>query len=390
MWGHRFGAVTETSKPSTEFRTFSEIAIFRNYVDNARMKRSRRASWIVSGVVGLAVVVVMAFLFWPRPITLSSQRSGDADLLARIGAPEGHRSLVVTIVDLDAAQPVRRAGIGADENTLFEAGSLTKALTGLALADSVRRREVRLDAAVGKYLDLGETAAADVTVGELATHLSGYPRLGGRTSWIGLATNLTAGNPYGADRDQVLAEARSADTGGRGAYEYSNLGAAIAGQAAAEAAGLGYPEYIQKRLFGPLRMSSTRIAESPVVARGLTDRGRPSDPWVMNGYAPAGGAVTTGADLTKLARAVLERRAPGVEALDPLADAGDADRRIGLFWQHSRVGDAHVSIVWHNGRTGGYASFMGFDLSQRRAVIVLSDVSRNVDDLAVRLLTDPR
>ena len=332
----------------------------------------------------------MAFIFVPRPITLSSERSGDPDLLTQVGTPPGHRNLSVTIVDLDAPQPVRRAGIGADENTLFEAGSLTKALTGLALADSVRRGEVRLDAPVGEYLDLGETAAADVTLRELATHHSGYPRLGGQTYWSGLVTNFTAGNPYGADRDQVLAEARSADTGGRGVYEYSNLGAAIAGQAAAEAAGLGYAEYLQQRLFGPLHMTSTRVADAPVVAKGLTDRGRPSEPWVMNGYAPAGGVITTAADLTKLARAVLERKAPGVNALDPLAEAGDADRKIGLFWQHSLVGENDVPIVWHNGRTGGYASFVGFDLAQRRAVIVLSDVSRNVDDLAVRLLTEQR
>ena len=258
----------------------------------------------------------MAFLFWPRPITLSSERSGDPDLLAQIGTPEGHRNLVVTMVDLEAAKPVRQANFGADENTVFEAGSLTKALTGLALADSVRRGEVRLDAPVGEYLDLGETAAADVTLRELATHHSGYPRLGGQTYWFGLMTNLTAGNPYGADRDQVLAEARSADTGGRGAYEYSNLGAAIAGQAAAEAAGLNYAEYLQQRLLGPLGMSSTRVADEPVVAKGLTERGRPSEPWVMNGYAPAGGVITTAADLTKLTQAVLTRRAPGVSALE--------------------------------------------------------------------------
>ena len=43
----------------------------------------------------------------------------------------------MAVVDLDADQPVRQAFIGADQGTLFEAGSLTKALTGLALADSV-------------------------------------------------------------------------------------------------------------------------------------------------------------------------------------------------------------------------------------------------------------
>ena len=46
-------------------------------------------------------------------------------------------------------------------------------------------------------------------------------------------------------------------------------------------------------------------------------------------------------------------------------------------------------ITWHNGRTGGYASFLGFDLAERRAIIVLADVSKNVDALALRLLNQP-
>ena len=321
---------------------------------------------------------------------MSSQRTGDADLLDQIGTPEGHWNLAVTLVDLDAAQPVRRANIGADENTVFEAGSLTKALTGLVLADSVQRGEVRLEDPVEKYVDLQKSSAGAVTLRELATHRGGYPRLGRRTYWAGLTTTFTAGNPYGADRDQLLAEAAAAEVKNRGAYEYSNLGAAVAGQAAAAAAGLSYADYMQARVFGPLRMTSTKIADRPEVAKGLTDRGRPSEPWVMDGYAPAGGAVTTAGDLTKLAQAVLAGKAPGMEALTPIAKGSEPDRRIGLFWIQSRVGERDTLVSWHNGRTGGYASFVGFDLAQRRAVIVLSDVSRNVDELAVRLLTEER
>ncbi len=123
---------------------------------------------------------------------------------------------------------------------------MTKALTGLALADSVRRGEVRLNAPVGEYLDLGETAAAAVTFCELATHHSGYPRLGGRTYWSGLVTNLTAGNPYGANRDQLLAEARSADAGWPRCLRVlqPRCRDRWAGPAAA-AAGLSYADYLR-------------------------------------------------------------------------------------------------------------------------------------------------
>jgi CubicO group peptidase (beta-lactamase class C family) len=352
------------------------------------VKRTVRAAWVLSGAAVVATVVLMAFLFWPRPITLSPDRSGDAALLQQVGTPEGHRRLAVAVIDLGAAQPVRQAFFGADANTAFEAGSLTKAFTGLALADSVRRGEVDLEAPVRTYLDLGGAPAGEATLRELATHHSGYPRLGGRTFWSGLVSNYTAGNPYRADRDDVLAEAEAADLDGRGTYEYSNLGAAIAGQAAASAAGLDYPTFLRERLLEPLRMDATSVPDRPLVPEGLTERGRPSEPWVMDGYAPAGGVVTTTADLTRLAQAVLRGDAPGLAALRPVADGSEPDRRIGLFWLTTPVGERDTTVTWHNGRTGGYASFLGFDLERRRAVLALSDVSRSVDDLAVRLLTE--
>jgi hypothetical protein len=64
----------------------------------------------------------------------------------------GHHDVAVAEVDLDAAQPVRLAGIGADATTPMEVGSMTKAMTGLVIADAVRRGEIRMDAPVAIYL----------------------------------------------------------------------------------------------------------------------------------------------------------------------------------------------------------------------------------------------
>ena len=58
--------------------------------------------------------------------------------------------------------------------------------------------------------------------------------------------------------------------------------------------------------------------------------------------------------------------------------------RIGLGWiirgGHGR--DLH----WHNGGTGGYRSFLGFDLESRTGVVVLSNSGDSVDDLGFHLL----
>jgi len=42
--------------------------------------------------------------------------------------------------------------------------------------------------------------------------------------------------------------------------------------------------------------------------------------------------------------------------------------------------------VWHNGGTGGYHSFIGFDKSKRLGVVVLSNSNNDIDDIGLHLL----
>ena len=348
-------------------------------------RRGRRLGLIVAGVI-TALVVALAAVSWPTKPAGAAERSGDAALLARLAGLQGYHRMSVAVVDAGpGGTKVRRADIGADGGTPYEAGSVTKALTGLVIADSVRRGELKLDQRVSDLLDVGGSAAGEVPLRELVTHSSGYPRLGSKTVLRGQLTRFTAGNPYTADEADLLEEVRAVKPSERGSYAYSNLGAAVAGQAAARAAGLSYPDLMRTRLFEPLGMSSTLVSDREVVEPGLSERGREMDPWVMHGYSPAGGVVTTRDELVLLAEAVLAGRAPGMAALTPLAGTDRASARIGMFWQTSTRQD--LEVVWHNGRTGGYSSFVGFDRKQQRAVVVLSDVSKSVDDVALDLLS---
>ncbi len=58
--------------------------------------------------------------------------------------------------------------------------------------------------------------------------------------------------------------------------------------------------------------------------------------------------------------------------------------RIGLGWV-TRRGHGR-ELHWHNGGTGGYRSFLGFDLESRTGVVVLSKSGDSVDDLGFHLL----
>jgi CubicO group peptidase (beta-lactamase class C family) len=100
--------------------------------------------------------------------------------------------------------------------------------------------------------------------------------------------------------------------------------------------------------------------------------------WTMDAYAPAGGVISTSADMTTLVRALLDGSAPGASATTSLLPiAGDPSARdIGMFWMIDHAPGTERTMVWHNGQTGGYSSFVALYPQARRGVVVLANVAR--------------
>ncbi len=351
---------------------------------------------LVALTVGALVVVAATAIMAPR---LAADRTGDSRLTAelarlqRSGYLDGMHDLVVVTIDSNASEPTRQATVGTLSGTTpMEVGSFTKALTGLMVADSVQRGELAMNAPVSAYLpELEGTAAGTATIHDLVTHRSGYPEFDTasfrRAAWRApIGDNFLAG-----EVDAVLAAAATADLDAPGTYKYSTLGAAVAGQAAARAAGLAYPDLMRTRLFEPLGMTHTAVqTDTAPVAGGRSAAGLPAQPWIMKGYAPGGGVVSTADDLTILATAILNGTAPGLDALTPTEPGNAGNTRVGAFWQISQWQNGQT-INWHNGQTAGYASYVGVDLDHHRATIVLSDIGRpEVTDLGITLLASMR
>lgn len=349
---------------------------------------------LLATVLAAAIAVLVAS--WVLAPNLATTRNGDPQLLSDLKAQQdmgllaGYHDLAVARIDLDASNPVSLAGLGAGSTTPMEVGSMTKAMTGLVIADAVRRGEVQMDVPVSTYLPaLADSPAGAVTMQELVTHHAGYADFGVATLQHGAWAAPLGRNFLTTGSAQMTKEIRAGDLSTRATYVYSSLGAATAGQAAAAAAGLSYSELMRTRLFEPLGMTHTAIeSKRALVQGGESATGLPEQPWVFGAYAPAGAAVSTTADLAKLATALLNGTAPGMTALTPTASADQSNTRVGAFW-HTSTWQTGQTITWHNGQTGGYASYLGLDRENHRAVIVLSDVAKaETSDLGIELLAD--
>jgi len=347
---------------------------------------------LLTVIIGAVAVAVTSWVLAPN---LATARSGDPAVLthldhqASMGMLGDYQDVAVAEVDLDSAQPVRLAGIGADDTTPMEVGSMTKAMTGLVIADAVRRGEIRMDAPVATYLpQLKGSAAGTVTMQELVTHTSGYAEFGGSILRSAAWKAPLGKNFFTSSNAQMTKEARGQELSGRGEYAYSTLGSAIAGQAIAAKAHLSYADLMRTRLFEPLGMRNTAIeVENALVEGGKSETGLPVQPWVMDAYAPGAAAVSTAGDLAKLATALLDGTAPGMSGLQPTTATDQSNSRVGAFWQVSEW-QTGQTITWHAGQTGGYASYLGLDRARHKAVIVLSDVANDASDLGSQLLAD--
>jgi len=283
-------------------------------------------------------------------------------------------------------------------DTVFEIGSVTKVFTSLLLSDMVQRGEVVLTDPVANYLPatvkVPQRNGKQITLEDLATHTSGLPRL---------PSNLKpkdGSNPYADYTVVQMYEFLSSyeltrDIGSK--YEYSNLGGGLLGHALALRAGQDYESLVRSRITGPLGMKDTGITLSAEMkarlAAGHDDKLKPAANWDLPTLAGAGALRSTANDLLTFVAANLGYTktplAPAMAAmLNVRRPSGNAGLEIALAWHIlSATGDDGM-IVWHNGGTGGYRSFIGYNPKTRVGVVVLANASTNagVDDIGVHLL----
>jgi D-alanyl-D-alanine-carboxypeptidase/D-alanyl-D-alanine-endopeptidase len=298
------------------------------------------------------------------------------------GVVDGDKSEVVAFGKLDSGKPV-------DGDTVYEIGSITKTFTATLLAQAVLAGRFSLETPVGQLLPdftIPSRDGKEITLGDLATQYSGLPRLPSDFMPADLE------NPY-ADYDAAKLKASLAgyklprDPGA--AYEYSNLGFGLLGYALAQTAHLSYGDLVDREILKPLGMTMSSTALSGKMgahlAPGHDEQGKPAKNWDLDALAGAGAIRSTASDMLRYLRANMGiDPSPLSQAMtsaqEPRRDVSKA-MRVGLAWITTYRG-----IVWHNGGTGGYRSFLGLTDDRRRGVIVLSDSAVSVDDLGFATL----
>lgn len=346
--------------------------------------------------------IISAFLLTGFLLTCNAQTelSKEIDKNIELRIENGvNTGIVVGIIDANGTTYFYSYGLKSmktnepiDKNSIFEIGSISKAFTGILLADMVLKDKMKLYDPLQKYLPEGITAPTrndeSIKLINMANHTSSLPRM---------PSNFSPANPENPFVDYSEKQLYDflqnyelpRDIGSK--YEYSNYAMGLLGHILALQNNTTYEALLAKKITEPLGLENTGISLSANMKSNLAigySGGAEVENWDLTTLAGAGAIRSNAVDMLKFLAFNM-----GIKKNDlyPAMQLSHKNSRkegdepiVGLGW-HTMVFD-DIEIVWHNGGTGGYRTFSGFIKGGDKGVVVLSNSNVGVDDIGIHIL----
>ena len=255
-------------------------------------------------------------------------------------------------------------GEPVDEETIFEAASMTKPVTAYVAMRLVERGALDLDAPLAGYLreeryegDGGGDRYERLTARHVLTHTTGLPNWGSEFE---------------------------AEPGER--YGYSGEGFAYLGRVMEELTGVALEELVEREVFAPLGMARSGmvwIEECEINgATGHDDHGLPEERRRFEEANGGGSMVTTASDYARLLIAFMDATGLSEETVDAMLapqvpaidwDSGEPNVRVswGLGWglEPTESGQAY----WHWGNNVDVQGYAVADRETRTGVVYFAN-----------------
>jgi len=293
-----------------------------------------------------------------------------------------------------------------DEHTIFAIGSSSKAFTSAAVAMLVDSGKVSLDAPATAYLPgfqlYDNYATREITVRDLLSHRSGLAR--GELIWYGSDN----------DRDEILRRVRYLPPtwSFRSQFGYQNIMYLAAGQVVAKVTGASWDDFIKRRIFQPLGMTSS--STSVTALQGIEDLATPhatvndtvrAIPYrKIDNIAPAGAINSNAVDMAQWVRLhlgdgkfggkqLISKRmtdemhsAQTVIKVDPTWNGMNPSAHLmayGLGWFLSDYEGKY--LVQHGGNIDGMTALVAMVPEEKFGIVILSNMNGSQLPTAVML-----
>jgi CubicO group peptidase (beta-lactamase class C family) len=283
--------------------------------------------------------------------------------------------------------------------TIFEAGSVSKQFTVLAVQLLASEGKLSLDDPVRKYIPELPDYKVPLTIRNMLNHTSGLRDWGSVESiagWPRTTREYTHGHVL-----EIVSRQKSLNFEPGTAWSYSNTGFNLATMIVSRVSGIPFPEFEQQRIFKPLGMTHTswrddhtRIVKGRAMAYALQSGEYHTEMPFENVYGN-GGLLTTVGDLLIWNENFVTPKVGSANALKEMAAVGHFNDGkplaygLGLFVEDYRG----VHNIYHSGSTAGYRAHLNRFPAAHTSVAVLcnganGDASRSANRVSDVFLGD--
>ena len=259
----------------------------------------------------------------------------------------------------------------------YEIGSITKTFTTSLLCKAISEGRIGFDNSIDEYLNLPKKDYYP-TIRRLVTHTSGYKGYYFEKPMI--SNFLHRDNDFNGISEGILIERLGKinleDV--NYSFKYSNFGIATLGSVLEQIYDEDFTKLMNDYIIGDLGLANTKISNG---SGDLNNYWKWSE---SDAYMPTGAILSNITDMMKYAQIQIFEEPEYLSiAHEPLkivnatnAINGKMGIRIdavGAGW----ITDNENNIIWHNGATGSYNSYIGFDKENRIGVVILSNLPPN-------------
>lgn len=259
----------------------------------------------------------------------------------------------------------------------YEIGSISKTFVGLMVSKAIEENKIDIKASISEYLPLDQSRYYP-TVEQLITHTSGYKSYYFNKQ---MADNFFCQNNdfYGIDKTEILNKVKGITLEDKDyEFNYSNFGIAVTGLVLEEVYHEDFVTLMNDFIENDLELKDTKTASGTGNLSGYWN-------WKEeDGYIPAGAIISDIEDMalylsyymnpehTYISDTYSELKS--INANNPMYEKLNIRMdKIGMTW----LIDEKNNIIWHNGGTSNFNSYIAFNKDKDIGVVVLGNTSPN-------------
>lgn len=356
---------------------------------NVRKKRRNHKKIIKIGVILFLIASIAAIIFFlVINQKLHALYKMNVDEMISYTTKDKESALITIGIIHDGKMEYTVYGSDAkilpQKEYLYEIGSITKTLTSSLLCKAIDEDKVHLEDHVNDYLNLPKNNHYP-TLKQLVTHTSGYKSFYFEKQMM---TNFFHGEDndfYGIDHITLKNRLFKVSVKDKTyPFCYSNFNMAVVGLVLEEVYQKDYPSLMKDYIQNELKLPNTKISDGTGDETG-DGTGDLSGYWrwkLDDAYLPAGAILSTISDMMRYVTIHMSNELPylalGHNCITNVNANTKQNEKMGIRIDSLGIGwimDDEKDIIWHNGGTSNFNSYLAFDKEKQIGVVVLSNLS---------------